>query len=54
MLNEFINKLFGALLAGAVINIGFALFCYDECLREVNAIKAAHWIYKAYPYLINV
>ena len=46
-MDEFINQLLGALLAGFVLTSGFCLFLFDQLNREVGAAAAAHWLYRA-------
>ncbi len=34
------------IFAGIILSVGFSLFVYDMINREIDAIKAAHWLYK--------
>jgi len=46
MMSKFTDQLLGACLATAVLGTGMALVLYNECVKEIQAFKAAHWLYK--------
>ncbi len=45
-MDEMVNKLLGAAFAGLILSTGFCLFMYDEFNREIEARRAANWLYR--------
>lgn len=50
MLENLVNQSLGAFFAGAVLSTGFAFFCFNEIMKEVEAVKAAQYLYKVLTY----